>query len=209
MWSSPILKQTAYHTAWPFLFFLTQTGVDKSPLPLKRLHFWHCRQFSGSRENHSDLRTHPLFSGDTRIFQCLPAHPRRIASHPHLARLHERCAMCRSFPLIQSATGSSRRGTVETLEGENLANWRFSRRKSSTFVEPQTTNLQRLAAFRSAYACYSHALRSGKPLISLVSCQTPRKTTIRPPYLHVTLIKILWGWKLWEKRSLVGGPWSL
>ena len=60
----------------------------------------------------SDLPTHPLFSGDTRILQGSPAHPRRIASHPHLARLYERCAKRRSFPLIQSATGSWRRGNT-------------------------------------------------------------------------------------------------
>ena len=35
----------------------------------------------------TDLPTHPLFSGDTRILQGSPAHPRRIASHPHPARL--------------------------------------------------------------------------------------------------------------------------
>ena len=40
------------------------------------------------------------------------AHPRRIASHPHLARLCERWAKRRSFPLIQSATGSWRRGNT-------------------------------------------------------------------------------------------------
>ena len=59
----------------------------------------------------------------------------------------------------------------------------------------KTTNLQKLAAFpawSSAYTCYSHAFRSAKPLISLVSSQTP------DPYWHVTLIKILWGWKLWH-----------
>ena len=32
--------------AWAFLSFLTQTGVDKAPLPFKGLHFWHCSQFS-------------------------------------------------------------------------------------------------------------------------------------------------------------------
>jgi len=40
----------------------------------------------------ADLPTHPLFSGDNRILQGSPAHPRRIASHPHLA-----------IPLNQSA----------------------------------------------------------------------------------------------------------
>ena len=83
----------------------------------------------------TDLPTHPLFSGDTRILQGSPAHPCRIASHPNLARLYERCTKRRSFSLIQSATGSRRRGNtvqLKTLEGENLANLRkirFSRRK--------------------------------------------------------------------------------
>ena len=40
------------------------------------------------------------------FLQGSPAHPSRIASHPHLARLYERCTKHRSFPLIQSATGS-------------------------------------------------------------------------------------------------------
>jgi len=51
----------------------------------------------------AEFPTHPLFLGDTRILQGSPAHPRRMASHPHLARRQ-------SFPLIQSATGSWRRG---------------------------------------------------------------------------------------------------
>ena len=33
-----------------------------------------------------DLPTHPIFSGYIRILQGSPAHPRRIASHLHLAR---------------------------------------------------------------------------------------------------------------------------
>ena len=37
----------------------------------------------------ADLPNHPLFSGDTRILQSSPIHPRRIPSH--LARLCERC----------------------------------------------------------------------------------------------------------------------
>ena len=54
----------------------------------------------------SDLPTHLLFLGDTRIFQRSPAHPCRIVSHLHLARLYKRCDKRQSFPLIQSATGS-------------------------------------------------------------------------------------------------------
>ena len=54
----------------------------------------------------SDLPTHLLFLGDTRIFQRSPAHPCRIVSHPHLGRLYKWCDKRQSFPLIQSATGS-------------------------------------------------------------------------------------------------------
>ena len=39
----------------------------------------------------SDLPTHQLFVGDTRILQGSPAHPHRIVSHPHLAKLHNLC----------------------------------------------------------------------------------------------------------------------
>ena len=50
----------------------------------------------------------PLFSGDTRILQNLPAHQHRIASHLHLVRLYECCAKRRSFMVvIQSATQSA------------------------------------------------------------------------------------------------------
>ena len=38
--------------AWSFLSLLTQTGVDKAPLPLQGLYFWHCRQFSDGRSVH-------------------------------------------------------------------------------------------------------------------------------------------------------------
>ena len=72
-----------------------------------------------------DLPTHPLFSGDTRILQGSPAHPRRIASHPHLARLCERCAKRRSFPLIQSATGSWRRGNTVQRKLWREKTWRI------------------------------------------------------------------------------------
>ena len=48
-------------------------------------------------DNYSDLPTHPLFAGDTRILQGSPAHLRRIASHPHLARLHKRCLSVNLF----------------------------------------------------------------------------------------------------------------
>ena len=144
----------------------------------------------------SDLPTHLLFSSDTRILQGSPAHLCRIASHPDLARLYECCTKCRSFLLIQSATGSWRWG--------NIIQWNFGGRKlgqlkkNTIFTEKthaecsllprqgshapkfcgknftkshKTTNLWKLAAFpgwSSPYTCYSHTFQSGKPLISLV-----------------------------------------
>ena len=41
--------------AGPFLSFLTQTGIDKAPLPFQGRHFWHCRQFSVRRNIHWSL----------------------------------------------------------------------------------------------------------------------------------------------------------
>ena len=133
-----------------------------------------------------DLPTHPLFSDDTRILQGSPAHLRRIASHPHLGRVYERCTKCRSFPLNQSATGSWRwSNTIQRKlwreklgEKYNLTDfwgdnsrWLFAlARQKQTITEKnftkshKTANLQKLAAFpcwSSEYTCYSCAFWSG------------------------------------------------
>ena len=50
--------------AWAFIFFLAQTGVETAPLPLYKLHFWHCRQFSVRRSvQWSDRPVSTLMSG--------------------------------------------------------------------------------------------------------------------------------------------------
>ena len=50
-WQLPWL---AVENPWsaPAGSFLTQTGIDKAPLPSWGLHFWHCRQFSVGRSIH-------------------------------------------------------------------------------------------------------------------------------------------------------------
>ena len=69
-----------------------------------------------------DLSTHLLFSGDTRILQGSPAHPRRIANHPHLAaaaRLGIR-ALFSADPVSHWIMKMRLYRTAETFEGENL-----------------------------------------------------------------------------------------
>ena len=141
----------------------------------------------------ADLPTHPLFLSDTRILQGSPAHQRRIASHPHLARYTSAALSVDLFcwssqPLDHEDEAMPYSGN---FDGENL---RELMKKKKDFCEENSRGLLAFAAPRmprpqilrgkpsriatkpkilrklvafpgwsSAYTCYARAFRSGKP----------------------------------------------
>ena len=139
----------------------------------------------------ADLPTHSLFLGDTQILQGSPAHPRRIASHRiwlgyTSSALSFDLFRWSSQPLDhEDETIPYSRNFGGRKLGELMKNVIFAEkthadcsllpRQDATppnFAEKnltkshKTANLQMLAVFpgwSSAYTCYSHAFRSGKP----------------------------------------------